>query len=84
MGHSGPPRACLLPWLIGTDGDNWAKMLLTENPGALARVRRDSVYCTECQADLARLFPQGLPESTWEGDPPELEELIAQLRDQRP
>lgn len=84
MGQPRPPRVCLLPMLIGTDGDNWTRMLLTENTGALAHVRRHSETCPDCRADLARLFPQGTPRADWEGDPPGLEELLDQLRDYQP
>ncbi len=84
MGHSRPPRAHLLPALIASDGENWTRMVLTENAGAMAHVIRHSKDCPSCQETLARLFPQGPPQVDWDGEPPDVEELLDRLRHYRP
>jgi len=78
-----PPRECLLLGLLAAQGENWVKLALSENPALRMIVRDQAKNCLQCQAEIDKLFPDGLPVSGQvDVDPAAIDKMVAELEEE--
>ena len=78
-----PLRECLLHGLLAAQGENWVKLTLVENPALRLVVRDQAKDCRQCQAEIDKLFPDGLPVSEpADVDPATIDKMVAELEEE--
>ncbi len=86
MATANPPsRGHIIDRLLAIDGDSWVRLVMIDNPGLLRQARRDAERCSQCANQLARIFPDGVPEHHDLGGftPQDLERVFEELAARR-